>query len=77
MVFIEGDRLKLKNPLLIEHITIFKITGECIFDKDLPIDEYLDILIFGDETLLAVINTKTKITQIVKIYEANAQIYSC
>ncbi len=68
MVLIEGDRIKLKDPISIEHVTIFKITGECIFDKELPIDEYLDILIFGDETLLAVVNTKTKITQIIKIY---------
>ncbi len=67
MVFIEGERIKLKDPISIEHVTIFKITGECIFDKVRPIDEYLDIVFFGNETLLAVINTKSRVNQIVKI----------
>lgn len=71
MVFIEGERIKLKDPNSIEHVTIFKITGECLYDKVRPIDGYLDIEFLGNETLLAVINTKSRINQIVKMNRTN------
>ncbi|SMO91313.1 hypothetical protein SAMN06265379_11441 [Saccharicrinis carchari] len=72
MVYIKGERIKLIDPISIEHVTIFKLTGECLFDKKLPIDEYLDIPTFGGETLLVVVITKTKISQTFKIYYADA-----
>ncbi|SMO91670.1 hypothetical protein SAMN06265379_1152 [Saccharicrinis carchari] len=66
MIFFEGERIKLKDLITIEHVTIFRITGECLFDKEHPIDEYLDFLQIGDETLLAVLNTKSKTSRIIK-----------